>query len=114
MAQCANNIRNDVGTEFNYHLGGNFYAETLTTTQNVHLLKYEQTYDDINEWPYMMDTENKIALTTEEFDTYIANIDKIEKALPELSILKPCYLWDDHRFGEGTLVCSECNPNGCW
>ena len=100
-------INSAIGTNHSVHLGGSVYAETFYMSDNVHITKYEKT----KQGKYAICLDQNVKLSSNQFKTIIAHLDHIEYCVPELSIIRPCYLNDDHQNQMGYFQCSECNPD---
>lgn len=108
LTQSADIIANAVGSSYRLHLGGNCFLETFPNSDKVHLTKYEQLYEDV----VALNADEYIALTADQFHTVMARMCDIEAVIPELSLVIPCYMREDHKNQLGAAMCFECNPPG--
>lgn len=108
LAQCAQSLRDSLGSANTYHLGGGYYAETTASSQNVHLTKYDY---DIKSDTWAINVEDGVTLKQQQFDLFITYLQDVENVIPELTVLTPCYLQEDHQNQYGFLTCPECNPS---
>ena len=108
MAQSADYIKDSIGTEYRLHLGGNYFAETLVFSDKIHLVKYEVLDENVT----TICLDEYIQLSLSQFDTIISRLYDIESVIPELSLVVPCYMREDHQNQEGAALCHECNPCG--
>lgn len=107
LAQCSELIMNSVGSTASYHLGSGYYAKTSTNTSEVEICKYDY---DTQIGVLMLNYQERITLEKSQFEAFISLIQEIENVIPELSILIPCYLQEDHQKPGGHLTCPECTP----
>jgi len=108
LAQSADIIMNSVGSSYRLHLGGNCFVETLPNSDKVHLLKYEELYEDV----VILNADEYMALTADQFHTVMTKMYDIDDVIPELSLVIPCYMRQDHQNQLGAAMCFECNPPG--
>ena len=97
-----------IGTNHKVHLGGGFYVQTFYNSDNVHITKYEKTEKGLD----LICTDESIVLTRQQFTIIADNFGQIEDVIPELSLIIPCYLKEDHQNQMGYFMCAECNPHG--
>ena len=102
FVQCVDKVKNAIGSDNNLHLGGGQYVETYSNTQSVSLTQRNVCDDGA----YCTDQ----TLTQMQYNILLHSLDFIENALPELNIIHPCYLDDDHTTEEGRMLCKECTP----
>ena len=102
FVHCVEKVKNAVGSKSGIHLGGGQYVQTDNNSQ---IVLFTQCQAD-NVGGYNTDQ----CLSLKQFDIIIHNIDCIENALPELHIIVPCYVNDDHNTQEGRMLCQECTP----
>ncbi len=92
---------------FTQHLGGNHYVRVNSGFEVVDLRRFWLP-DGQSE---IRATRNGIALKFDEFRKLTSFLPHIEKVVPELTDVQPCYMEPDHANLLGALYCSECNPN---
>ena len=107
LVQAADIIKNNVGTDYYFHLGANCFIETLSTSENIHFAKYEEIYEDV----HALSVDEGIALNKSQFNVIVEKMCEIEAVIPELSAIVPCYLREDHQNQLGAMTCPECNPS---
>ncbi|NJL55216.1 hypothetical protein HC928_08530 [bacterium] len=80
---------------------------TATSPDRIFFCKYEEI-----EELYILNNDEGISLSLEQFEILKSKMNEIESAIPEIFAIKPCYLREDHQNVEGSLMCSECYPSG--
>ena len=102
------NARNGEKTLETWHLGSNWMVTVNNLYPGVDIRKF-----------WMPPTSNELSatkkgmfLTYERFDRLKNVISEIPHFLPELNMVVPCYLQDDHQNQMGALECRQCHPNG--
>ncbi len=70
-------------------------------------------------WLWLPDGQSEIRATRKSDSLEIRRVPEmtsllpdIEKVVPELTDVQPCYMRSDHCNQLGALSCFECNPNG--
>ena len=118
MAHAMDTIIESVGTDYRLHVGGNYYVETMKFSDKIHLVKYEELHGNDAEDLYgnimTVCVDEYILLTPTQFNIIISKIHDIDAVIPELSLVVPCYMRDDHQNQEGAAMCVECNPPGVY
>jgi hypothetical protein len=89
--------------QFNYHLGGNHYVSITEGYGRVDLRKFWLPKGEDQIKP----TRKGISLTFEAFRNLKDCANVIEKHLPELETVIPCF----HQNQMEMIRCGECNPN---
>ena len=85
---------------YGHHIGGNVYGNAAENGVCVDIRQYWKPQEEL------VPTKKGICLRhLKELLPEIGN------ALPELSVVVPCFLQSDHMNQLGALQCSECNPN---
>lgn len=104
LVQAADIILNSVGVNYKFHLGGDTYVETADKSDKILFSKY----DYLNNVRALV-VDESITLTTEQFVTLVSKMADIEASIPELTIISPCYLRDDHKnIYKMFPKCNEC------
>lgn len=106
--QTVDVVKCAIGTNHQVHLGGGYYIETFFNSDNVHITKYDKQEDGI----CSISLAQSIVLTRYQFITISENFDKIQDVTPELSLIIPCYMNEDHQNQMGYAMCPECSPFG--
>lgn len=99
--------KNGRDVRFELHLGGNYYLHINSGFEAVNLRKYQIPAKANDIQP----TRTGTVLKFEEFDRLVSLIPEIERLVPELATIQPCYMQPDHANVLGALYCTECNPN---
>ena len=99
-------IMNNFGSNYSYHLGGNYYVQTFKASPYIHFVKYD---DNCSGTP-VISLDEGIAITLIQFELFVSKVCEIEDVLPELSVLTPCYLTHDRVKGDEGSECEECYP----
>ena len=90
---------------YNRHLGGNV---NVTVTENSVYVDIRQHWKPATE---VVPTKKGLCLRPKEFSLLKQLLPEINRTLPELDAVVPCYLQVDHMNQLGMLDCSECNPD---
>jgi len=109
MDQCLDTIIREEHTElkFSQHLGGNLYAGVDSSYLGVDLRKFWLPEGEETIAP----TRKGIFLTPEQWRLLLSSFEHIQRDIPELNDVTPCYEGIDHSTRTGFLKCRECNPN---
>lgn len=98
-------IMNNIGADYSYHLGANYYAETFKKSDRIHFTKYDDRWDGLS----VVSLDEGISITQKQFELIVSKVCAIEAVIPELSIITPCYLAESHKNHLNALSCDECN-----
>ena len=90
---------------YSSHLGGNVYCTIDEGSTCVDLRQYWKPEETV------VPTKKGLCLRPSEYNVLKELIPEIDKTLPELETVVPCYLQSDHMNQEGMLQCPECTPN---
>jgi hypothetical protein len=94
------------GDELNYHLGSNIMCTIQKDNPCVNIRKFWQPPNEQN----LVPTKKGLCLRPAEYRALKTHQDEIEKIVPQLNTLVPCFMRDDHSNQLGMLQCSTCNP----
>ena len=98
-------------------------AITENKNESFHLgangVRKSQTRQSLRRHSTILDTtfggctdQERTLFTTIGVHSFKTFVPEIEKLLPELENVMPCYMQDDHANQEGFLRCKYCNPDG--
>lgn len=90
-----------------HHLGANVFVSARQDNPCVDIRQYWKPSNYITIVP----TKRGLCLRPTEFKALQSYISDIEKLLPELKDVIPCYMRDDHFNQLGMMSCKNCNPN---
>jgi hypothetical protein len=90
---------------YSSHLGGNVYCTIAEGSKCVDLRQYWKPEETV------VPSKKGLCLRPGEYNALKELIPEINKTLPELDAVVPCYLQSDHMNQKGALQCPECNPN---
>ncbi len=107
IEQTIQEHKNGRDVRLEQHLGGNYYLSIKGGFETVTLRKYRIKEGGTDLRP----TRTGITLKFEEFERLASLIPVIERLVPELTTIQPCYMQPDHANLLVALYCSECNPN---
>lgn len=92
--------------DLNYHIGANIFLTIKGDSPCVNIRKYWKPENEEN----LVPTKKGICLRPLEYLNLKLHLSSIEKAVPELETIEPCFLQDDHQNQLGMLRCAMCNP----
>jgi hypothetical protein len=90
---------------YNSHLGGNVYCTIDEGSKCVDIRQYWKPEETV------VPTKRGLCLRPSEYKVLKDMVPEINKTIPELGAVVPCYLQSDHMNQEGALQCPECTPN---
>lgn len=93
--------------ELNYHIGSNVFCTIQQDNPCVNIRQYWRPTD---KEIMIVPTKRGLCLRPVEYRALKSHIAEIEKVIPELESLVPCFSRDDHMNQLGMLQCSTCNP----
>ena len=94
--------------EESFHLGANVFLKVRQDNPCVDIPQYVKPSSQ----PESVPTKRGLCLRPSEYQTLKTRFNEIEKHLPELENVVPCYMQDGHANQEGMLRCKYCNPDG--
>ena len=108
FVSLANGVKESINQDKVFHIGGGYHVET-----NLHEDKVIFTLADYSpEDGTITGTAMLFSLDSRQFEQLLSAIPEVQFAVPELSIMIPCYRQEDHQNALGALLCYECNPYG--
>lgn len=90
-----------------HHLGANVFVSARQDNPCVDIRQYWKP----SNYTTIVPTKRGLCLRPTEFKALQSYISDIEKLLPELKDVIPCYMRDDHSNQLGMMSCKNCNPN---
>lgn len=90
-----------------HHLGANVFVSARQDNPCVDIRQYWKP----SNYTTIVPTKRGLCLRPTEFKALQSYISDIEKLLPELKDVIPCYMRDDHFNQLGMMSCKNCNPN---
>lgn len=92
--------------DLHYHMGSNIFCSVQKDNPCVNIRQYwKPPNTDI-----LVPTKKGLCLRPVEYKTLKNCVAEIEKVVPELESLVPCFLREDHMNQLGMLRCPTCNP----
>ena len=92
--------------DLHYHIGGNIFLTVRSDNPCVDLRKYWKPENEEN----LVPTKKGICLRPAEYITLKSHVSTLEKEVPQLETILPCFMRDDHQNQLGMLRCATCNP----
>lgn len=92
--------------ELNYHIGSNVFCTIQQGYPCVNIRQYWRPPGNET----LVPTKRGLCLRPVEYRALKSHIAEIEKVIPKLQSLVPCFLRDDHMNQQGMLQCPTCNP----
>ena len=105
--QAIKDVTGQKDVDFEYHLGKNVYVSVKSPYR---LVDIRQRFVDAE--GVLRPTKRGLKLKLQTWTSLKAAIQEIKEAVPETSVILPCFLDDDHQNQQGYINCPECNPNG--
>lgn len=99
-------IKPDKEEDLNYHIGANIFVTVKEDSFCVGIGRYWKPENGEN----LVPTKKGICLRPLEYLNLKLHLSSIEKAVPELETIEPCFLQDNHQNQLGMLRCAMCNP----
>lgn len=90
---------------YHCHLGGNVNCNVTENSVYVDLRQYWKPAEEV------VPSKKGLCLRPGEFSRLKELLLEINRTIPELDTVVPCYLKIDHMNQLGMLRCSECNPD---
>ena len=93
--------------DVSFHVGANVFVKVTKDNPCVDIRQYWKppNQDDL------VPTKKGLCLRPSEYKLFRECVPDIEKSLPELKNVIPCYMRDDHNNPLGMLSCDYCNPH---
>ena len=89
-----------------FHLGANVFVKVRKNNPCVDIRQFWAPLSEA------VPTKKGLCMRPSEYAALKTFVPEIEKMLPELENVIPCYMQDDHANQEGFLRCKYCNPDG--
>ena len=90
-----------------FHLGANVFVKAKEDNPCMDIRQYWIPPNQQESVP----TKKGLCLRSMEYKALTDQMSEIEKHLPELQNVIPCYMQDDHSNQEGMMRCKMCNPD---
>ena len=92
--------------DLHYQIGGNIFITVRSGNPCVDLRKYWKPENEEN----LVPTKKRIHLGPAEYITLKSHASTLDKKIPQLETILPCFMRDNHQNQIGMLRCATCNP----
>ena len=96
----------DKNKDLHYNIGGNIILTVRSDNPCVDIRKYWKPENEVN----LVPTKKGICLRPTEYVNLKSHVSNLEKEVPQLETIVPCFMRDDHQNQLGMLRCPTCNP----
>ena len=92
--------------DLHYHIGGNIFLTVRSDNPCVDIRKYWKPENEVN----LVPTKKGICLRPTEYVNLKSHVSNLEKEVPQLETIVPCFMRDDHQNQLGMFRCPTYNP----